>query len=134
MGAVALMTPAQIIACAHTVSGVNCRGDLHGSLCGQICSAIESAVNAEMHLCAAKVEALRNEAAEAASRARAKGDQRTMIQAGGAAHMAWTARQAILLPADGCRTCMNERLVPSALMPGQMTRCPVCAPQARAGA
>lgn len=128
------MTPAQSIACAHTVSGVNCKGDVHGSLCREIRTAIENAVTAERHLCAAKVEALRNEAAVAAGQARAKGDQRATIQAASAAHMAWIARQVILLPADGCRTCWNERLVPSLLAPGQMTRCPACAPQARAGA
>lgn len=128
------MTAERLVSYAHTVASVNCRDNIHGTLCRDIRAAIESAVQEAVVACGQKAEALRNQAANVASQAQAKGDQNVLQQSGAAANMAELIRRRILLPAGGCETCMNSRQVPSTLAPGHMTRCPACAGQAQEGA
>lgn len=128
------MKPAQIIAYAHAVDGVNCRGDVHGSFCRLICSVIEAATQETLQECAAVAEHLRNQAGGAANQAKATRNQAEMIKHVGAANMAELIRRSILLPAGGCGTCLDKKVVPSTIAPGLMTKCPTCAGQPVEGA
>jgi hypothetical protein len=123
------MTNEQALQFAHGIGGLDCLGKDHGMICQKIQTAIKTAAEAVALSHAAIAEDLRNQAANIAAQVQARGLPEEAARHANAAQMAELLRRLILLPADGCRVCLNSRQVPSKLVPGAMTKCLACTGQ-----